>query len=173
MLLAAAKTPPDTTPTWLVALVGALVAGLLALLGGWIQGNRERSRWLIEKRHLAYDGLLKQIDLTSSRISTKNFPKTLEERLEIIHPTILAVSEVTLLGPEYVIRASDVLRDALVAFLNSAGGESTAFHKARAAYISATRVALLITPWHSRWPTLWRLQVADALLLLRLKLPRR
>jgi hypothetical protein len=150
MLLAVVPTPiADSTPTWVVGLVGALVAGMLALLGGLIQGRREHSRWILQKRHEAHAAFIEQVDLADSMTTTKSVPPDAAALHEFFKGLYKATSDLALLGPEYVIREADSLRNA-VASRMEIGAPPEAYANARARYVRASRRALKISPWYSR-----------------------
>lgn len=130
-------------------LIGALGASILGLFGAWIQGRREHSRWLIEKRFSTHESYLRLVDkhlmLTKLAVGPKN-PRQIADAME---PVSAEVSTIALLGPEYAIEAARRLSTQLAESI-AAGKEAPGFSDARVAYVVATRRAVKVSWWPRR-----------------------
>jgi hypothetical protein len=125
-------------------LIGAVGAALIGLFGAWIQSRREHSRWVRERRYDAYLSFLVLNDKHTSESRLNVGPKNDKQIAVAVEPLSIAISTISLLGPERALDAARVLRDAAVKEI-STGKNQPEYPKARVAYVVSVRKVLGIS----------------------------
>jgi len=93
-------------------LVGALGAALLGLLGATIQGRREHTKWVRERRHDAYNAFMRAADRVRHRDQEVNPAADAAYYARIFE----ALGSIRLVGPDAVIEAARAYGDAAAAY---------------------------------------------------------
>lgn len=122
-------------------LVGALGAAVLGLIGAAIQARREHSKWLREKRYDAHLAFLVLVDRHTTNAKLQEGPKTKAAVKEALEGLNESVSAISLLGPESLLTAARLLRDAGGEYIGNEK-EPAGFAAVRARYITTSRKSL-------------------------------
>lgn len=101
----------------LVAVIPVVVGGLIAVAGGlvgaWIAGRREHSRWLREQRYEAYRAFIATADKWAIRMSSGKLDQSDSE----FYDAMVAVeSAVDLIGTPEARKAMDPIRSKILAW---------------------------------------------------------